>query len=358
MAEQRDNDRAIPACESREEVTLNRPSAGLRLCEEFYRACVAPAIAAEFPRLPHAAGLMGRGSEVLGYDDAMSTDHTWFARVTVFVLPTTLAEQGESVQARLTARMPGRFEGVPTQVSVTTVGQYFLDELGLDVSAEWDAYDWLSLPEQRLGALTAGAVFHDDLELGAVRERLAYYPRDVWLYLMLAGWWRVHPELNLVGRAGFAGDDLGSAVIASEIVTGLMHLSFLLERRYAPYAKWFGTAFSELDIASRLSTPLTSALHARTWRAREQALNVGYEVVAAAFNALEIAPPLSLEPVRMWERPFTVMWADFPGALSECITDPEVRELLERWPTGGVDQVRDILWAPSSRAKVRELVRP
>jgi Domain of unknown function (DUF4037) len=336
---------------------LNRQSTGLLLCEEFYKACVAPVIAAEFPRLPYAAGLMGRGSEVLGYDDRMSTDHTWFARVTVFVPGEVLAEQGESMQSQLTARSPDLFERVPTQVSVTTVHQYFLDQLGLDVSVVWDVYDWLSLSEQRLCAMTAGAVFHDDIDLEKVRLRLAYYPRDVWLYLMLAGWWRVHPEMNLVGRAGYAGDELGSTLIASEIVSGLMHLSFLIERRYAPYRKWFGTAFSELQVADRLSAPLDRALHARTWREREEALGSGYEIVAGAFNDLEITPRLTLEPVRMWGRPFAVMWADFPGALGASISGPEVRDLLERWPTGGIDQVRDILWAPQSRIKVRDLAK-
>ena len=32
-------------------------------------------------------------------------------------------------------------------------------------------------------------------------------------------------------------------------------------------------------------------------------------------------------------------------------------DLVERWPTGGIDQVRDILWAPQSRIKVRELAK-
>jgi Domain of unknown function (DUF4037) len=336
---------------------LNQRSSGLRLSEEFYRNCVAPALAAEFPRLPHAAGLMGRGSEVLGYDDSMSTDHTWFARVIVFVPGEVLVDQGESVQAQLTARIPDQFDGLPTKVNVTTVQQYFLDQLGLDVSVAWDAYDWVSLSEQRLCAMTAGAVFHDELDLEKVRLRLAYYPTDVWLYLMLAGWWRVHPEMNLVGRAGYAGDELGSALIASEIVSGLMHLSFLIERRYAPYVKWFGTAFSKLHIADRLSAPLDTALHARGWREREKVLGIGYEIVAGAFNDLEIAPRLTLEPFRLWGRPFTVMWADFPGALTASISDPEVRDLVERWPTGGIDQVRDILWAPKSRIKVRDLAK-
>jgi hypothetical protein len=298
---------------------------------------------------------MGRGSEVLGYDDSMSTDHTWFARVIVFVPDEVLTKQGESLRGKMTERIPDLFEGVPTEVSVTTVQQYFLDQLGVDVSVAWNAYDWISLPEQRLCAMTAGAVFHDDLDLEQVRRRLGYYPRDVWLYLMLAGWWRVHPEMNLVGRAGYAGDELGSTLIASAIVSGLMHLSFLIERRYAPYVKWFGTAFSELQIADHLTVPLDRALHARSWQEREEALGSGYEIVASAFNDLEITPRLTLEPVRMWERPFTVMWADFPGALSVAISDPQVRDLVERWPTGGIDQVRDILWAPHSRIKVREL---
>jgi hypothetical protein len=56
-------------------------------------------------------------------------------------------------------------------------------------------------------------------------------------------------------------------------------------------------------------------------------------------------------------RPFTVIGADFPGALSESISDPQVRDLVELWPTGGIDQVRDILWAPQSRIKVRELAK-
>jgi hypothetical protein len=293
----------------------------------------------------------------MGYDDSMSTDHTWSARVIVFVPDEVLLEQGESVQAQLTARIPDHFDGVPTEVKVMTVQHYFLDQLGLDVAVVWDAYDWVSLPEQRLCAMTAGAVFHDDLDLEKVRRRLAYYPRDVWLYLMLAGWWRIHPEMNLVGRAGHAGDELESTLIASTMVSGLMHLSFLIERQYAPYVKWFGTAFSKLQIADRLSAPLHSALHARTWRHREKALGSAYEIVAAAFNDLQITPRLTLEPVRLWGRPFTVMWADFPGTLSAAISDPQVRDLLERWPTGGIDQVRDILWAPQSRIKVRKLAK-
>jgi hypothetical protein len=91
------------------------------------------------PQLPHPAGLMGRGSEVLGYDDSMSTDHTWFARAIVFVADEFPLERRESMQARLTTRIPDLFEGVPTEVTVTTVQQYFLDQLSLDVSVGWDA---------------------------------------------------------------------------------------------------------------------------------------------------------------------------------------------------------------------------
>jgi Domain of unknown function (DUF4037) len=328
---------------------------GLQLSEDFYRSDIQPILADAYPRLRHAAALMGRGSEVLGFDDEMSTDHDWSAKVIVFV-GTVDADQVEAVQHELRAVMPSTFNEVPTRLDITTVAGYFQRELGLNVSDQWDAYDWLSLPEHRLCAVTSGGVFHDEVGLNTVRERLSYYPRDVWYYLLGAGWWRLHPEMNLVGRSGYAGDDFGSALTAADMVSALMHLSFLIERRYAPYRKWFGTAFARLDIANALAPELQRVLRSHTWQDREQALAAAYEVVATAFNALGITDPLPLERTRLWERPFAVLWADYPTALSASITDPATQELMRKWsPAGGVDQVRDILWTARCKPAVRQL---
>jgi hypothetical protein len=335
---------------------VSEDASGQDVCEAFYRSVVAPAIGAEFPHLPHAAGIMGRGSEVLGYDDAMSTDHDWAARAIVFLPDQVLAERGDELSTKLNARLPADFNGFPTGVQVTSVGRYLKRELDLDITSDWDAYDWISLPEHRLCAITSGRVFHDDIGLVETRERLAYYPRDVWLYLLIAAWWRVHPEANLVGRVGYVGDELGSALIAGEIVDGLMRLSFLIERRYAPYQKWRGTAFSRLAIASTLTPSLMAAVRARNWKEREESLNAAYTIVGAAFNNLQLTPTLKLERVRLWNRPFSVMWADFPAALAKEITDPVVHEVLQRWPAGAIDQIPDILFPSRHRRAVRDLV--
>ena len=50
---------------------------GLELSRQFYHRLVRPILHAEFPGLRHGAALPGRGSEVLGFDDEMSTDHDW-----------------------------------------------------------------------------------------------------------------------------------------------------------------------------------------------------------------------------------------------------------------------------------------
>ena len=50
---------------------------GLELCRRYYAEFGAPMLAAQFPEvLPHiAVGLLGPGSECLGYDDSISQDH-------------------------------------------------------------------------------------------------------------------------------------------------------------------------------------------------------------------------------------------------------------------------------------------
>jgi len=71
-------------------------------------------------------------------------------------------------------------------------------------------------------------------------------------------------------------------------------------------------------------------------------------------NALQLTEPVSTQLVQMWGRPFKVAWADFPGLLRAEIRDPAVVSIAERWPTGPVDQLRDLLWpAGNSRALLR-----
>src|SRR3954454_10259302 len=193
---------------------------------------------------------------------------------------------------------------------------------------------------------TAGEVFHDEVGLQAARDRLAYYPRDVWLYLLMAGWWRVHPEANLVGMAGYVGDELRSALIGSRLVSDLMRLCFLMERQYAPYSKWFGTAFSRLTCGPRLTPILWKVIQAATWQRREDALLMAYEELAVMHNALRLTDPVVTDVEKMWDRPFKVAWADFPGLLHARIKDPAVLTIAERWPTGPVDEIRELLSPP------------
>jgi hypothetical protein len=322
---------------------------GLALSRQFYRGLVRPILDARFPGLAHSAALLGRGSEVLGFDDEMSTDHDWKPRVLLFLREDDLARHHDGVEEALRRGLPTSYRDRPVHHEIHTVRGYFLEQLQVDVDGPIGAGDWLTFPEQRLRMCTAGEVFHDEVGLQAARDRLAYYPRDVWLYLLMAGWWRVHPEANLVGRAGSVGDELGSALLGSRLVSDLMRLCFLMERQYAPYSKWFGSAFSRLTCGPDLTPTLWSVVRAETWQTREQALVAAYERLAVMHNGLRLTDPVSTEIVQMWNRPFKVAWADFPGLLRAEIQDPAVLGIAEQWPIGPVDQFRDLLWPAGGR---------
>ena len=126
--------------------------------------------------------------------------------------------------------------------------------MGVRIEEDLEPTDWLALPHQKLRAIGAGSVFRDDLGLDEIRARLSWYPRDVWLYVLASAWTRIGQEEHLMGRAGSVGDEIGSALIGARLVREVMRLVFLMEREYPPYAKWFGTAFSQLNAASRFGS--------------------------------------------------------------------------------------------------------
>ena len=322
---------------------------GLELSRQLYLEVIRPLLDARFPGLRHSAALLGRGSEVLGYDDEMSTDHDWGPRILLFLDAEDVARHGDDVDTTLRRDLPLRFRERPIDHQIHTVRGYCLRQLGLDIDGELTAADWLTFPEHGLRMLTAGEVYHDEVGLQAVRDRLAFYPRDVWLYLLMAGWWRLHPEGNLLGRAGAVGDELGSALIGSRLVSDVMRLCFLMEREYAPYSKWFGTAFSRLTCGPDLTPALWTVVRAETWQAREDALLAVYETLASMHNALQLTDPVSTHIEQMWDRPFKVAWADFPELLRAEIQDPAVLSIADTWPVGLVDQFRDLLWPARSR---------
>ena len=143
-----------------------------------------------------------------------------------------------------------------------------------------------------------------------------------------------------MGRCGQVGDDLGSRLVAARLVRDLMRLCFLMERQYAPYLKWFGTAFAQLDCAGPLTPILSQVLSADTWQDREKQLSAAYEFAAARHNDLGITEPLSTRVSRFHDRPFLVIHADrFADAIRARITSEEVLALPEN--VGGIDQFVD-----------------
>jgi hypothetical protein len=195
------------------------------------------------------------------------------------------------------------------------------------------------VPTQRLAEVTSGGLFHDDLGLAAIRDRLRWYPDDLWRYVLATLWQRIGEEEHFVGRCGEVGDELGSAVVAARLARDLMRLSLLLARRYPPYAKWLGSAFGRLPVATALGPALTRAVTATHWRDREKHLCRAYEAVARLTNAARLAPPLDPTVRGFHDRPFQVLdAARFAAALRAAITDPALRAAPL---VGPIDQVTD-----------------
>lgn len=125
------------------------------------------------------------------------------------------ADDVDATPERLDADLPDTFRGWPVHygwddkpvehhVEVATVEVWWTRHLGFDVTRDLDVRAWLSMPQQLLFEGTARAVFADsDGVLGRVRERLAWYPHDVWRTSKIAA--------SFVGGAARSGSSPSSA---------------------------------------------------------------------------------------------------------------------------------------------------
>ncbi|WP_150308817.1 DUF4037 domain-containing protein [Planctomonas psychrotolerans] len=326
------------------------------LCRRFHHEALKPVIG-----VPHSAGLLGPGSDVLGYDTERSTDHDWGPRAVVFVAE----EHVDATALRIAAALPDSFAGWPVRmgrddmplephVEVTTLPEWLRAQFGREVESPPSTLDWLTMPQQRLLGVTAGAVFADDTgELGRVRASLAWYPDHVWWWLVACAWRRLDQEQPFVSRTAEVGDDLGSAVVASRQVRDCMRLSLLLARRYAPYSKWVGTAFARVHDPEGLGTRLR-AVPGAAGAERERLLGEAYRILARRFNALFPGDPVDdgLRPFH--DRPALVLAAE---RFAEAAVSEIRGSALRAMPlVGAIDQLvdsTDVLAFPERAAAFR-----
>jgi hypothetical protein len=83
---------------------------------------VRPLLAEGFPRLRYAAGLLGPGSEVAGFDSQRSADHDWGPRLQVFLTDSDAAHYAAPLTAMLTSRLPATFRGFPVAFPDLRIG--------------------------------------------------------------------------------------------------------------------------------------------------------------------------------------------------------------------------------------------
>ncbi len=242
---------------------------GLELAERFFNEYGKDLIKDVEPLV--AVGLIGSGSECLGYDDEISTDHDFEPAFTVFLPSEDILDRRTAFELeRSYARLPKEFLGFKRSTlspvggsrhGVIRLADFFTEKVG-DPEGKLNLDGWFSLPEHALLEATNGKVFFDGRgELSEIRKRLSYLPEEIRLK-KLAG------ELLLMGQSGQynyqrlikRGDSAAARLASFEFVKSALHAIFLLNKAYLPYYKWQFRALRELPSLSCLSEALEKIL--------------------------------------------------------------------------------------------------
>ena len=242
---------------------------GLELSRKFYNEYGAPMLKEQFPELTKylAVGLLGSGSECLGFDDEISKDHDFEPGFCIFLPDETLVDsKAEFALERAYAKLPDEFMGYKRS-RINPVGEHrhgvirisdFLERRLGNFSGVLSNEAWLYTDEQYLLEITNGELFFDNLGvLSDLREQLSYMPEDIRLK-KLAG------NLLLMAQAGqynynrlIKRGETGAAQLSLfRFTEAALAVIFLINKKYKPYYKWAFRALTGLPLMSHLSENL------------------------------------------------------------------------------------------------------
>ncbi|MDT3425297.1 hypothetical protein J2Z22_000813 [Paenibacillus forsythiae] len=346
---------------------------GLDLSEEFYWEIVRPILACRFPQLleKHAAGLIGYGSDVLGYDDDLSRDHEWGARCYIWLLDPDYEEYAACLNQAFDEGAPILYKGYPARfsvddsnevlvpyngktnihhVAITSVSRHMRIQLGLHTS-QLSIYDWLVIPEQKLIEWTRGKIFTDPIgEITEARKTLSYLPEAVWRYKLKYAW-SAFRLLYVARLTDIRGESLSARLLINRMVEKAIQLLFLYNKRYRPGTyKWISKELAQISPLANESIELLEGILMEpcVTKAVEQMESVLARLVKQ-HNDMKLTEYIELEPPIFYARglqsysyinienalfsslPKELQHLEIPGSLDQFVTSEHILVWAEHY---------------------------
>ena len=240
---------------------------GLDLSEAYYNEYGRSMIEEGFPEYQRymAVGLVGEGSDCLGFDDDKSESHDFGPGFCIW-LPD---EIDQSIGWKLRdayEKLPRTFLGKHRmetaegrgRVGVFSIEEFYRKYIGCrDIPGT--AVEWLLVPETSFATATSGRVFEDHLgEFTRIRQGLLeFYPRDILLKKLAA-------RMAMMSQSGqynyercMKRNDYAAAYLCcGEFIRNTVSLVYLLNGRYMPFYKWMFRGLEQLKAMSGIKQML------------------------------------------------------------------------------------------------------
>ncbi len=239
---------------------IRRPKkeiSGLELSKCYYETYGKAMLKEQFPEYADrvAAGLVGHGSECLGFDDMWSKDHDFGPGFCLWLTEEDYEKVGQKMQEAYEA-LPKAFMGYPARntskrgggrVGVLSIPEFYEEFTGNGA--------WSEMEDEKLAMAVNGEVFDDPLgEFSAIREQLQNgIPFAVWKRrLANAVALTAQAGQYNYGRCKKRNDIVAANLALDEFVREGMRTAYLLNRRYMPYYKWAWRGLENLERLSEL----------------------------------------------------------------------------------------------------------
>ena len=223
---------------------------GLELSEKFFMEQGLPLLEKKFPHLLEhmTVGLVGQGSECLGFDDEISRDHDWGASFCIWLPEEIYAKEGKALQ-KVYEQLEVSSGGYPKRntaaqgrgrTGVLETGAFYYSLIGCRGIPETNT-EWLYAPETAYSCAANGKLFYSS---GSAFEKiraglLQYYPEDIRLKKIAARAVTMAQagQYNYI-RCRKRKDQVAAVLSLSEFMKASCSMIHLLNRQYMPFYKW------------------------------------------------------------------------------------------------------------------------